>query len=51
MQAQDPETMLVDSNTDIGQEDLQDKYTKKNTIEMTVRKEFSLNVDLEDFDD
>lgn len=51
MQAQVPETMLVDSNTDIGQEDLQDKYTKKETIEMNVRKEFSLNIDLDDFDD
>ena len=51
MQVQDPESMVVDSNTDIGQSDLQDKYTKKQTLEMNVRKEFSLNVDLDDFDD
>ena len=51
MQVQDPEHMVVDSNTDIEQSDLQDKYTKKQTLEINVRKEFSLNVDLDDFDD
>lgn len=51
MQVQDPDSMVVDSNTDIEQGDLQEKYTKKQTLEMNVRKEFSLNVDLDDFDD
>ena len=51
MQVQDPDSMVVDSNTDIEQGDLQDKYTKKQPLEMNVRKEFSLNVDLDDFDD
>ena len=51
MQVVDPEHMVVDSNTDIDQSDLQEKYTKKQTLEINVRKEFSLNVDLDDFDD
>ena len=51
MQVEDPEHMLVDSNTDIDQTELQDKYTKKQTLEMNVRKQFSLNVDLDDFDE
>ena len=51
MQVQDPDSMVVDSNTDIEQSDLQDKYTKNQTLEMNVRKEFSLNVDLDDLDD
>ena len=51
MQVEDPDHMVVDSNTDIEQSDLQEKYTKKQTLEINVRKQFSLNVDLDDFDD
>ena len=51
MQVEDPEHMVVDSNTDIEQSDLQEKYEKKQTLEMNVRKQFSLNVDLDDLDD
>ena len=51
MQVEDPDHMVVDSNTDIEQSDLQEKYTKKQTLEINVRKQFSLNVDLDDFDE
>ena len=51
MQVEDPDHMVVDSNTDIDQSDLQEKYTKKQTLEINVRKQCSLNVDLDDFDE